>query len=230
MGSSSSPSGPRPAITAERIVDAAVELTAERGLENWTLRELAGALGAYPAVLYHHVGDRDALICAVLDRVVATLPIPDEGLHWQEWFAQLLADVRVVLHRYPGTARWMVRFSPSVTAATTLVDRGIRLLQEAGFGDESSLILHMLTTTACQFVATEDDRNSPAFSQRLDNAAEYARHHDDPDHPGLATHAKMMKARQADPELAADYHAQMYEYAIRRCLDGLAVRLAELNG
>jgi hypothetical protein len=32
-----------------------------------------------------------------------------------------------------------------------------------------------------------------------------------------------------DPDLASGYYAQLYDYAVRRCLDGLAHRLDELR-
>ena len=37
-----------PPITADGIVDAAIQLTVDHGLENWTVRQLAAAVDAYP--------------------------------------------------------------------------------------------------------------------------------------------------------------------------------------
>ena len=65
---------------------------------------------------------------------------------------------------------------------------------------ESDIAYHLLIATACQFVAMEDDRDG-VLTLRLDNTEEYA-----------------------------SYHARLYEYAVQRCLDGLAHRLGELRG
>ncbi|WP_328603113.1 TetR/AcrR family transcriptional regulator [Amycolatopsis sp. NBC_00345] len=217
-----------PAVTAEKVVDAALALTAELGLDNWTLRQLAAAVDAYPAVVYHHVGDRDSVVCAVLDRVVGYLRLPADDLSWPDWFGELLVELRVVLRRYPGTARRMVLFGPSVAAAMRPVDRGMRMLLNAGFGPESVLAYNLLIATACQFVAMEDDRDG-TLALRLDNTEEYATYRDRADLPGLATHGAAMHDLAGDPSLTADYYDRLYDYAVHRCLDGLTLRLRELE-
>lgn len=219
----------RPAVTRERIVNAAVTLSAELGLESWTLRQLAAAVGAYPAVVYHHVGDRDTVVSAVLDRVVGELTLPDETLGWREWFAEFLPGLRQVLRRYPGCARRLALFGPSVAAAVPTIDTGIRRLIAAGFGDESAFAYNVLLATACQFVAMEDDRES-ALALQLDRTEGYVAYRDRADLPGMAAMAEAISALATDPDLAAGYYEHLYDYAIGRCLDGLEHRLARLRG
>jgi AcrR family transcriptional regulator len=216
-----------PALTADCIVSAATALTAQRGLDNWTLRELARSVEAYPAVIYHHVGDRDAVVIAVVDRVVGLLELPDEQLSWQEWFTVLLAGLRAVLRTYPGCARRLALFGPSVQAATRTIDAGVGVLLAAGFGRESVLAYNLLLMTACQFVAMEDDRDG-ALALRIDNTEEYATYRERSDLPGMAELGAAMHDLMGDPDLASGYYAQLYDYAVRRCLDGLAHRLGEL--
>jgi AcrR family transcriptional regulator len=217
-----------PALTADRIIGAAMALTGERGLDNWTLRELARSVEAYPAVIYHHVGDRDAVVNAVVDRVVGLLELPDERLPWQEWFTELLAGLRALLRAYPGCARRLALFGPSVKAATPSIDAGVRVLLAAGFGRESALAYNLLLMTACQFVAMEDDRDG-ALALRIDNTEEYATYRERADLPGMAELGAAMHDLMGDPDLAAGYYAQLYDYAVRRCLDGLDHRLTELR-
>lgn len=152
-----------PAITREQIVAAAVGLTADVGLGNWTLRQLAARIEASPAVVYHHVGDREAVVCLVLEHVVRELAIPPETLPWREWFERLLADHRTVLRGYPGVANRLAMTGPPDTAAP-IADLGVRLLREAGFGDESVLAYNVVMTTACQYIAMEHDPGRDADS------------------------------------------------------------------
>jgi AcrR family transcriptional regulator len=218
-----------PAITAERVVSAATALTAEAGLDNWTLRQLARAVDAYPAVIYHHVGDRDAVVNAVVDRVVGFLELPDPALPWQEWFTELLAGLRAVLRTYPGCARRLALFGPSVDAATRSIDAGVGVLLAAGFGEESVLAYNLMVMTACQFVAMEDDRDG-ALALRIDNTETYATYRERTDLPGMAQLGSAMHDLMGDPDLAAGYYGRLYDYAVQRCLDGLTHRLAELRG
>ena len=54
--------------TAERILDVAEELFAERGYQGTTLRDVATRVGVRPPSLYNHFASKDALYAAVLER------------------------------------------------------------------------------------------------------------------------------------------------------------------
>ncbi|MBM7769859.1 AcrR family transcriptional regulator [Actinokineospora baliensis] len=157
MATYASVSGKRQgAVTPARIVAAAVALTERHGLADWTLRQLAGEIRAYPAVIYHHVGDREAVVAAVLDQVVAQLPVPPD-LPWREWFERLLTDARPVLRRYPGAARRLAVRGERVPALHEVAERGHDVLRAAGFAD-AEVVYTLLVTHAWQSIATEDDR------------------------------------------------------------------------
>ena len=59
--------------TAERILDAAEELFAERGYAGATLRDVATRVGVRPPSLYNHFASKDALYAAVLERGIGPL-------------------------------------------------------------------------------------------------------------------------------------------------------------
>jgi AcrR family transcriptional regulator len=59
--------------TAERILDAAEELFAERGYDGTTLRDVATRVGVRPPSLYNHFASKDALYAAVLERGIGPL-------------------------------------------------------------------------------------------------------------------------------------------------------------
>jgi AcrR family transcriptional regulator len=54
--------------TAERILDVAEQLFAERGYDGTTLRDVATRVGVRPPSLYNHFASKDALYAAVLER------------------------------------------------------------------------------------------------------------------------------------------------------------------
>lgn len=56
--------------TAERILDAAEALFAERGYEGTTLRDVAAAVGIRNPSLYNHFENKESLYAAVLERVI----------------------------------------------------------------------------------------------------------------------------------------------------------------
>ncbi|MBQ0824955.1 TetR family transcriptional regulator [Streptomyces sp. RG38] len=140
------------------VVDTALRLTRDHGLDGWTVRQLAHALGTWPNTIAHHVGDRDAVLDAVVQRVVALMPNPPADLGWQEWFRALLLPSRDIIAGYTGVARRLVRDGATVPAALPIMDRGIGLLADAGFGPRAPLAYAVLLNTSMLLIALDDDR------------------------------------------------------------------------
>jgi AcrR family transcriptional regulator len=68
----------RGSLTAEEILDAA-ERVAATGIDSLTVRAVAARLGASPMALYRYFPTKDALVEALLDRVLARIPLPQQG-------------------------------------------------------------------------------------------------------------------------------------------------------
>jgi AcrR family transcriptional regulator len=64
---------PIPVLTRDRILDAAEELFAERGLAGTAVRDISNQVGLTPASLYNHFSGKQSLYEAVLDRGVRPL-------------------------------------------------------------------------------------------------------------------------------------------------------------
>jgi len=58
------------ALTAEKILDAAESLFAQRGYEGTSLREIASQVGIHEPGIYNHFKGKQALYAAVLDRAL----------------------------------------------------------------------------------------------------------------------------------------------------------------
>jgi TetR/AcrR family tetracycline transcriptional repressor len=79
------------ALTQEQVVQRAVDLMAEAGLEALTLRRLATELGVSAPTLYWHVRNKRELLDLMAEALVAragrtTSPAP--GQPWWEWLAE----------------------------------------------------------------------------------------------------------------------------------------------
>ncbi|MFI6168312.1 TetR/AcrR family transcriptional regulator C-terminal domain-containing protein [Nocardia sp. NPDC051052] len=101
-----SPSGrSEPPITRARIIDAAVALLDEEGLERLTMRRLAQRLGTGSTTLYWHLDTKDDVIDLAVDAIFGETPIPKR--HSDDWRADittLLIGWRATLLRHPWTA------------------------------------------------------------------------------------------------------------------------------
>lgn len=73
--------GRPPSITRERIVERALVVLDEAGVDGLTMKSLAGDLGVTPMALYRHVDDKENLLALALDAIAepfAAITFPDE--------------------------------------------------------------------------------------------------------------------------------------------------------
>ncbi|MFC4910840.1 TetR/AcrR family transcriptional regulator [Actinomadura gamaensis] len=62
-----------PRLSRDAVLDTALRIVEERGLAALTMRGLAADLGVAATAIYWHVGNRDALVAALTDRVLGDL-------------------------------------------------------------------------------------------------------------------------------------------------------------
>lgn len=76
-------------LDRQMIVDQALALLDEQGLDALTMRALAGRLGVRASALYWHVGSRDELVTLMAGTFYrqATDAV-SPGLGWREWLAE----------------------------------------------------------------------------------------------------------------------------------------------
>lgn len=94
----------RDPLNRKAIVDAAI-LDVD-GLDGFTMRRVAEALGTGPASLYWHVGSKDSLLDLVFDEVVGEQDIPDaDPGRWQEQLKDVARMMRVTILRHRDIVR-----------------------------------------------------------------------------------------------------------------------------
>ncbi len=74
---------PREPLTKERILQAAVALADEGGVESLSMRRIAQELGVVPMALYKHVANKDEMLDGMVDVVVGEIDPPLEGADWK---------------------------------------------------------------------------------------------------------------------------------------------------
>jgi AcrR family transcriptional regulator len=98
--------GPRPrdvpALSRDRILDAAVSLADAEGLEAVTLRRVAAELGVHVTSLYHHVPTREAVSDGIVERLLAGADVPLEAVGWEQWVRRFFAAMSDTARDHPG--------------------------------------------------------------------------------------------------------------------------------
>ena len=97
----------RPALTRDRVLDGALAIADEMGMERFTIRRLAERLDTKPMSIYHHVPSKDQIIDGMVDRVFDEIELPPEDLDWQEAIRRRCLSARDVLRRHPWAPPFM---------------------------------------------------------------------------------------------------------------------------
>ena len=96
-------------LSREGIVAAAIELADRDGLTALSMRRLAQHLGVDAMSIYYHVRDKDTLLAAMADAVVAQIGyVPEEGVNWTEQLRGLIMAARVLEGRDTPTPAVML--------------------------------------------------------------------------------------------------------------------------
>lgn len=126
---------PRGTLTRDRVVDAALSLADEQGLDALTMRALARRLDVKPMAIYHHVAGKDAILDLVVDRVFAEIDLPVPGRPWQPEIRRRALSARSVLLAHPWSISLLETRSVAQNPATLRHhDAVIGTLRRGGFG------------------------------------------------------------------------------------------------
>lgn len=128
-------------LQRDRIVQRALELADEEGLDAVSFRRLAADFGVTPMALYRHVADRDDLLAAMNDVVLAEIEVPEQADDdWVRALRDVLRSSVTAYTRHPAARRlsYLGLWSPGSLALT---ERLVRLLTDAGFTEREGLVI-----------------------------------------------------------------------------------------
>lgn len=203
------------ALTRDDVVDAAVDLLAEVGLEGLSLRRLARELGVSAPTLYWHVTDKRTLLDHVAERLLAdqwqvTPPAPRQD--WADWLRErAVRQFRALIaHR---DAALVVAGNRPTQASLPAVEQTLGTLVDAGFSPADAFstiqaVGNLVIGSAIEYHA-EHERETWPVEQRgtLDRAA----------YPHLAALAPVLAERSG----TADDHEALFRHGLDLMIAGL---------
>jgi AcrR family transcriptional regulator len=121
-------------LSREAILDAALHIVDTEGLDALTMRRVSDALETGPASLYAHVGDKEEMVEALLDRVSGEVPLPDapDASRWEEQLKEIARNARAVYARHGDLARASLGVPPSGEHTLPLIETMLAILSAGG--------------------------------------------------------------------------------------------------
>jgi AcrR family transcriptional regulator len=114
------------------IVDAALAVAADRGLDALSMRAVAQRVGVTPMALYGYFRSKDELLEAVVGRLLEEVPPAPPGLGWREMLQHLAYGLRSVAGRYPAVLPVLLTRPAVSPGAIRVVDMVYQALLDAG--------------------------------------------------------------------------------------------------
>ncbi len=130
------------AVTRDDVIQTAIQLLEEVGLDGLTLRRLATELGISAPTLYWHVKDKRELLDLMAEEMVRAQragepPFP-AGLSWDEKIAESMRRQYRAIIAYRDGARVVAGNRPT-DAALPMIEQFMKLWVEAGFPPDEAL-------------------------------------------------------------------------------------------
>jgi AcrR family transcriptional regulator len=139
-----------------QILDAALAIADEDGLDAVSMRSVAARVGVSPMALYPYIGSKAALLDGLVGRLLGELSADDSVRDWREGLRTLANRMRALARRHPS-AFMLLLSRPSVTPeAAGAVDAVYRGLLEAGVPPKDvPRIERLVSTFVLGFAASE---------------------------------------------------------------------------
>jgi TetR/AcrR family tetracycline transcriptional repressor len=220
--------GPRRALTENEILDAALTLLEEGGVDAASLRGIAGRVGVAPNAVYTYFPDKAAVFHALVERLLGEVDhdvFADRERPWRERVEALALDLRAHLSAHPGAVGLMMGGPMDGPQALALNERLLQLLSDAGLGQTDAarasylLIVYVFGSMALEVAdARAPGRLAPESHRIAGRRHNYSTTPAD-DFPRSAAAAATM---------AGYISTDQYLWGLRRVLDGITARVDEV--
>jgi AcrR family transcriptional regulator len=152
-------------VTAEAVIDAALVVIDEEGLDALTMRRLAHDLGVEPVTIYRQLPNKDAILAGVAEKlwlemeppaasgdVPSPPPAAADAAGWRAQVRGMWLALNDLMQRHPNAIPIIARggaYSPSAGEGTAGM---VRMFKDAGLSPrEAAELLHILSACVVGF-------------------------------------------------------------------------------
>jgi len=156
--------GPKPALSLDRIVTAAVRIADTDGLAAVSMSKVAAEVGATAMALYRYVGNKDELLTLMVDAALGIPPeVPEPGQDWRDGLTGWAWAVSASYSRHPWALRVPISGIPALPNQFTWMDRGLRCPKDSGLDAQAQLSAILLLSNLVRVYRTIEIDIGTAF-------------------------------------------------------------------
>ena len=130
----------REPLTRDRVIEAALRVMDEEGLEAVSMRRVAREVGVEAMSLYHHVEDKEDLLDGICERVMAEFDFPEPVDDWAENCRRGARAWRCLLQAHPAVMRLFAEQRGPVRSIDSMrpMEFALEILRGAGLSDRDT--------------------------------------------------------------------------------------------
>lgn len=205
----------RKPLSRARVLQAAVALADEAGLDAFSMRGLAQVLGVVPMALYKHVANKDHLLDGMVDIVFSEIDLPSEEVDWRSAMRGRAISTRAALKRHGWAIGTMESRAPG-PANLHNHNAVMGCLRKAGFPFETAIHAYSVQDAYIYGFALQE--RDLAFETR-DSAGEAAQRRAKSS-DGLENYPHLVEIATKLPESGFDSDIE-FAWGLELILDGL---------
>lgn len=165
-------------LVLDRLVDAAIEVLQEAGLDALSTRHLAERVGVKSPALYWHVPNKQALLALVADKICEKMKLPKAGTPYRRRLEAIAREYRRVLLAHRDSTRLFAILPPTGANRMQLYDAAVGAFRDAGLALPEAVamatffrhfLLGMIAEEARQRDSTHGGRPTRALGRELSN-------------------------------------------------------------
>jgi AcrR family transcriptional regulator len=138
--------GPKPGLSLDRIVQAAIKVAGSEGIEAVSMHRVATELGTKAMSLYRYVGSKDELLQLMVDAALGAPPEARPGEGWREGLSRWAWAEHERYRQHPWVLRVPISGPPFAPNQVAWVEQGLRWLRGTGLAEGEKMSVILLVT------------------------------------------------------------------------------------
>lgn len=211
------PSVIRRPLSREVVLEVALQLVDQQGLEALSMRRLGKELGVEAMSLYNHVPSKAALLDGLIERVVLEIELPDPTKDWIDQAREMASSYRAMANAHPHVVALIASRPFNTVAALEPLERALGVFRSAGFDEPTALrAFRTLVSFATGYTLAETEgffgEHTPADTEDVLRPEDL-----DP--------ARFPNLIELLPTIANCDHDEEFEFALDVIIEGLRSKL-----